>query len=186
VVTANITGSAGAMQHAAKKNPANEALDPDVVERLGKMFLMLSSSNDGDKLAAINALNRTLEKAGVDHHTLVARMAKPWLSDSSKEQFRGEIANARAIGKAEGLREAESKRGIESDFHSTDGSSVWREVARFVSRERHRLPLRNRDARNFEFIDSMEALSMSPHTSLSPGRANWLFDLFGKLGGKIT
>jgi hypothetical protein len=174
------------MQHAPKKNPANEALDQDLAERLGKMFLMLSSPNDGDKLAAVNALNRALEKNGVDHHTLVARMAKPWLSDSNKEQFKGEIANARALGRIEGQREAEAKRGLESDFHNTDGSSDWRAVARFVSRERQRLPLRNRDPRTFDFIDSMEALSMSPHTSLSPGRANWLFDLFGKLGGKIT
>ena len=85
-------------------------------------------------------------------------MAKPWLSDSNKEQFKGEIANARAIGRAEGLREAEAKRGLEDDFSNTDGSSDWRAVARFVSRERHRLPLRNRDPRTFEFIDNMVAL----------------------------
>jgi hypothetical protein len=173
------------MHQAPKRIPANEPLDPDVVERLGKMFLMMSSSNDGDKLAAVNAFNRTLEKAGVDHHTLVARMTRPWLSDSSKEQFRGEIANARAIGHAEGLREAESKRGLEDDFSNTDGSSDWRAVARFVSRERHRLPLRNRDPRTFEFIDNILALTESPFTNLSPGRANWLYDLFGKLGGKV-
>ena len=174
------------MHQAPKPNPANAPLDPDVVEKLGKMFLMMSSSNDGDKLAAINALNRALERNDVDYHTLVARMTKPWLSSDAKEQFKGEIANARAIGRAEGLREAEAKRGIEDGFSNTDGSSDWRVVARFVSRERHRLPSRNRDVRTFDFIDSMEALSMSPHTSLSPGRANWLFDLFGKLGGKVT
>jgi hypothetical protein len=174
------------MQHAPKKNPANEPLDPEVAEKLGKMFLMLSSSNDGDKLAAINALNRALEKSGVDHHALVARMTKPWLSDSSKDLFKAEIANARVIGRAEGLREAEAKRGLDDGFASTDGSSDWRAVARFVSRERHRLPLRNRDPRTFEFIDNIMALTGSPHTNLSPGRANWLYDLFGKLGGKIT
>lgn len=174
------------MGQAPERNPANEPLDPDVAERLGKMFLMLSSPNDGDKLAAMHALDRALEKNGVDYHTLVKRMVKPWLSDSSKEQFRSEIANAKAIGRAEGLREAESKRGVESDFHSTDESTDWREIARFVSRERGRLPLRNRDARTFEFIDNILALTTSPFTNLSPGRANWLYDLFGKLGGRIT
>ncbi len=44
------------MQHAPKKNPANEPLDSDVVEKLGKVFLMMSSPNDGDKLAALHAL----------------------------------------------------------------------------------------------------------------------------------
>lgn len=80
--------------NAPPKNPANEALDSDVVEKLGKVFLMISSPNDGDKLAAVHALNRALEKNGVDYHTLVARMAKPWLSNSAKEQFRSEIASA--------------------------------------------------------------------------------------------
>ena len=173
-------------QQAPKQNPASAPLESNVVERITKVFLLMSSSNDGEKLAAVHALNRALEANGVDHHVLVARMAKPWLSDGSKEQFRAEIANARAIGRAEGLREAEAKRGIEDDFNSTDGSSDWRAVARFVSRERHRLPARNRDARNFEFIDNIMALTASPHTALSSPRATWLYDLFGKLGGKIT
>jgi hypothetical protein len=174
------------MPQAPRRNPANEPLDAEVIEKLGKVFLIMSSPKDGDKLAAMHALDRALERNGVDYHTLVARMAKPWLSDGSKEQFRAEIANAKAIGRAEGLREAESKRGLESDFRSTDGSSDWREVARFVSRERQRLPLRNRDSGTFEFIDNIVALTGSPFTSLSPGRANWLYDLFGKLGGKIA
>jgi hypothetical protein len=173
-------------QQAPKKNPANEPLDVEVLDRITKVFLLMSSSSDGEKLAAMHALNRVLESNGVDHHTLVARMAKPWLSDSAKEQFKNELANARIAGRVEGAREAEAKRGIEDDFNSTDGSSDWRAVARFVSRERHRLPARNRDPRTFDFIDSMFALTGSPHTNLSPGRANWLYDLFGKLGGKIT
>jgi hypothetical protein len=174
------------MQHTAKRNPASEALDPDVVERLGKMFLMLSSNNDGDKLAAINALNRTLEKAGVDHHTLVARMTKPWLSDSAKEQFKNELANARIAGRAEGMREVEAKRRIEDDLSNTDGSSDWRAVARFVSRERNRLPLRRRDDWGSQFIDNMVALANMPRTTLTPKQANHLSRLFAELGGKIT
>jgi hypothetical protein len=174
------------MQRAPKKNPASEPLDPDVVEKLGKVFLLISSPNDGEALTALRMFNRALEANGVDHHTIVARMAKPWLSDSAKDQFKNELANARIAGRVEGAREAEAKRGIEDDFSNTDGSSDWRAVAKFVSRERHRLPLRNRDPRTFEFIDNIMALTLSPHTHLSPGRATWLYDLFGKLGGKIT
>jgi hypothetical protein len=173
-------------QQAPKQNPANEPLDAEVLERITKVFLLMSSSNEGEKLAAVHALNRALEANGVDHHVLVARMAKPWLSDGAKEQFKSELANARVAGRAEGAREAEAKRGLADDFSNTDGSSDWRAVARFVSRERQRLPLRNRDPRTFEFIDSIVALTASPHTNLSTPRANWLFDLFGKLGGRIT
>ena len=82
-------------QQAPKKNPANEPLDPDVVEKLGKVFLLISSPNDGEALTALRMFNRALEANGVDHHTLVARMAKPWLSDSSKDLFKTELANAK-------------------------------------------------------------------------------------------
>jgi hypothetical protein len=170
----------------AKPNPSNEPLDPDVLEKLGKIFLMISSPNEREALTALRMLNHALEANGIDHHTLVARMAKPWLSDSAKEQFKSELANARIAGRVEGMREVEAKRGLEDDFSNTDGSSNWREVARFVGRERHRLPARSRDAWNVEFIDNMVALAASPLTSLSPKRATHLYNLFGKLGGKIT
>jgi hypothetical protein len=175
------------MQQAPKRNPANEPLDPDVVERLGKMFLMMSSSNDGDKLAAVNAFNRTLEKAGVDHHTLVARMAKPWLSDSSKEQFRGAIANARALGRSEGLREAETKRGIEDGFANTDGSDDWRQLALYIDREKHRLPSRDQTDWCREFISDMatRARLLSDYQP-SPRQLVQLHRFFVRLGGKIT
>jgi hypothetical protein len=173
-------------QQAPKRNPANEPLDAEVLERLGKVFLMMSSPHEPEKLNAMRALDQAMKANGIDHHVLVARMAKPWLSDSAKEQFKSELANARIAGRAECAREAESKRGLEDDFSNTDGSSDWRAVAKFVSRERHRLPARNRDARNFEFIDNIMALTASPHTTLSSPRATWLYDLFGKLGGKIT
>jgi hypothetical protein len=173
-------------QQAPKKNPANEPLDQDVVDKLGKVFLLISSPNDGEALTALRMFNRALEANGVDHHTLVARMKGPWLSDGSKEQFRAEIANARALGRAEGLREAETKLSLADDFTNTDGSSNWRAVARFVSRERERLPPRSRDAWNAEFIDNMIALAASPLTKLSPKQATHLYNLFGKLGGKIT
>jgi hypothetical protein len=129
-------GEEAVPQQAPKPNPANESLDPDVIERLGKMFLIMSSPNDGDKLAAMHALDRALEKSGVDYHTLVARMARPWLSDSNKEHFRSEIANASAAGRAEGAREIEAKQYSGDDFRSADGSPDWRGIALYVQREK--------------------------------------------------
>jgi hypothetical protein len=168
------------MHQAPKPNPANAPLDPDVVEKLSKMFLILSSPNDGDKLAAINALNRALEKNDVDYHTLVARMAKPWLSTGAKEEFRDAIANASAIGKAEGLREAEAKQFGIGDFRNADGSSDWRAVSLYVQREKHRLL-----QRHHEFIDDMAAripFAREP----TPKQSAYLHSLFLKLGGRIT
>jgi hypothetical protein len=167
------------------KNPASEALDPEVVERICKVFLIMSSPVDGDKLAAMRALDTALKKNDVDYHVLVARMKKPWLSDADKELFQTKLREAKEAGRLEGRRHAEIERS--DDFNSTDGSDDWRVVARYVDRERQRLPARNRDERTFDFINSMAALAMSSYpTALSPARERWLLDLFGKLGGKIT
>jgi hypothetical protein len=172
---------------APRKNPANEPLDVEVVEKLGKVFLMLSSPNDGDKLAAVHALDRALEKNGVDYHTLVARMAKPWLSDSSKEQFRGEIANAKAIGRAEGLRETEARRGLEDGFVNTDGSDDWRRLALYIDREKHRLSPRDQTDWCREFISDMATRArLLPDYEPSPRQLVQLHRFFAKLGGKIT
>ena len=174
-------------QQAPKKNPANEPLDPDVVEKLGKVFLLISSSSDGEALTALRMFNRALEANGVDHHTLVARMAKPWLSDSSKDLFKTELANAKAIGRAEGLREAESKRGAEDAFSSTDGSDDWRQIALYVDREKQRLPPRDQTDWSCEFIDDMatRARLLSGYQP-SPKQLVQLRKFFVRLGGKIT
>ena len=157
-----------------------------MVEKLGKVFLMISSPNDGDKLAVVHALNRALEKNGVDYHTLVARMAKPWLSNSAKEQFRSEIASARAAGRVEALREIEAQRGG-GDFRSTDGSDDWKKIALYVQREKDRLPARVRTAQTLEFIDDMAMRAQSPFSrEPTQKQGAWLYDLFSKLGGRIT
>jgi hypothetical protein len=169
-----------------KPNLANARLDPDVVNRITKVFSLTASSNDGEGLAAVRMLYRVLQANGIDQHVLIARMKNSWLSDEHKEVFTKKVDEARIAGRAEGAREVEAKRGHEVGFSNTDQSTDWRAVARYVSRERHRLPWRNQDAKTFEFINGMVALAQSPSTSLSQGRANWLFDLLAKLGGRVT
>jgi hypothetical protein len=166
--------------NAKPKNPANEPVHPDVVEKLGKIFLVMSSPNNGDKLAAIHALDRALTTNGVDYHVLVARMKKPWLSDSAKEQFKSELANARAAGRAETLREVEAKQYGVDDFRSADGSPDWRAIALYIQREKLRLP-----DRQHKFIDDMAA-HVPFNRELSPKQLQYLQSLFLKLGGKIT
>ena len=169
------------------KNPANEALDQDVIERLNKMFLILSSPNDGDKLAAIHALNRALEKNGVDYHVLTARMAKPWLSDSAKAQFQAELANREAIGRASALKEIESRRSAEEIFSSTDGSDDWRKLALYIDREKHRLPPREQTDWSRTFIADMALRArLDPTYEVKPKQLVQLHRFFARLGGKIT
>lgn len=166
--------------NAPPKNPAHERLDSDVVEKICKVFLIMSSPNDGDKLAAMHALDHALEKNGVDYHVLVARMAKPWLSDSNKEQFRNEIANARAAGRAEGAIEVEARHYGVDDFRNADGSADWRAIALYVQREKHRLL-----ERHHEFIDDMAA-RIPFNREPTPKQSAYLQSLFLKLGGRIA
>jgi hypothetical protein len=169
------------------KNPAAEALDPDVVEKLGKIFLVMSSSIDGDKLVAMHALDKALKKNNVDYHVLVARMTKPWLSDSAKELFKTELNNARALGREEALRESEGKRASADVFLSTDGSDDWRQMALSVEREKHRLSGYDQTEWSREFIDDMATRArLLPDYQVRPKQLVQLRRFFVRLGGKIT
>jgi hypothetical protein len=168
------------------------------LERIYVLIAKLADPNDNTRKITAGKLGNALSDAGLDFHDVVAcakenlaRIAtgeerKSWLNDSDKKLFQAKLAEAKEAGRAEGRREAASTTHSDDDFSSTDGSTDWRAVARYVHRERNRLPLRNRDQRNFRFIDNMVTLASSPFTTLSSPRANWLYDLFGKLGGKIT
>jgi hypothetical protein len=167
--------------------------------KLNRVYLLiakLADSNENTRSIAVGKLGNALSDAGVDFHALVectkeslARIAtgeerKSWLNDKDKALFRAKLEEAKEAGRREALLLNSVRRF--DDFSNTDGSTDWRAVAHYVDRERCRLPARNRDPRTFEFIDNIVTLAASPYTSLSAPRANWLFDLFGKLGGKIT
>jgi hypothetical protein len=170
-----------------KPNPANARLDPDVVDKLGKVFALTGSASDGEALAAVRMLNRVLKTNGVDPQVLIARMKNSWVSDEHKAQFAAKVEQARAAGRIEGQRQATARLDLRDDFDDDDEASVdWRLVARFVGRERHRLPPYKRDAWNEEFINNMVALAASSYTSLSTKQTNILYGLYGALGGKIT
>lgn len=48
-----------------------------LVPRLEKLLLMLSSGSDGETLAAVRAIDRTLRTAGADWHDLTGLLATP-------------------------------------------------------------------------------------------------------------
>jgi hypothetical protein len=74
-----------------KPNPANARLDPDVVDKLSKVFALTGSANDGEALNAVRMLNRVLKVNGVDHQVLIARMKNSWVSDEHKAQFAAKV-----------------------------------------------------------------------------------------------
>jgi hypothetical protein len=159
------------------------ALSPDLIDRLTKIIVMFSSPNEGDLVAAGLALQRQLASAQTDIHALAAHLkAGGGLSDDDKRQIKAEIANAYAAG----VRDGEARAHGVDDLRNTDGSIDWRQVALYVAREKGRLPTRTRE-KSLEFIADM-ATRAELQFSREPTQrqAEWLHDLFFKLGGKIT
>jgi hypothetical protein len=159
--------------------------------RLGNIIMLLASSNDGDVLVAAHALARTLHSAGVDHHDLVKHIEEPSLNDRQIKLIQDEIDQRANIahdeGFVEGLRRAEAKQSGLDDFHNVDGTPDWRQIALFVQREKLRLPARAQTAQTSEFIEDMMMRARSPFSYAPTQKQHaWLYDLFLKLGGKIT
>jgi hypothetical protein len=164
------------------------SLPPDLVDRLVKIILMFSSPNDGDLINAGRALQRQLASAHTDIHAVAAHLkASGGLSAEDKQQIRAAIADARAAGYADGVRHGEARAHGVEDFRNADGTVDWRQVARFVQREKGRLPPRAQNPKTFEFIDDMAMRAGSPFSREPTQKQHeWLHDLFFKLGGKLT
>jgi hypothetical protein len=131
------------------------ALSPELIDRLTKIIVMLSSPNEGDLVAAGRALQRQLASAHTDIYALVERLR----AGEDKNQFATE-ANA---AYAQGLRDGEARAYGSDGFHSVDESAEWREVALYVAREKNRLPSRTLQ-KSAEFIADMATRAKSPYS----------------------
>jgi hypothetical protein len=170
---------------AVSKHPARANLKPETLVLLDKMFGKMSSDNPHEAGVAAVMFFKAARADGIDLQTLRDRVAKSWMSDEDAQLFRDTIAKAKEAGKREALLLNSAPRS--DDFERTDGRVDWREIAKYVDRERHRLPARNQNDKTFDFINSMPALAMSTYPkTLSEPREKWPLDRFGKLGGKVT
>ena len=150
-----------------------------ILHRLASCIRMLLAT-DGQRTAAIFGVQRMLEGIGkdnnIDVHALADRVEKggSGLTEDYKRQVRAEIANARAIGYAEGVRAAEAR-------FRPDGKLTFSEVALYAQRQINRIP-----PDKHEFISKM-ALYAIEEFEPSPKQGKFLFDLFVQyLGGRIT
>src|SRR5215831_14851980 len=129
------------------------ALPPELTAKLAKPIRLLASDSKGEAFAALCAVARLLETNGQSFHTLADHIENAngsGLSEDDKQKIKSEIANARAIGYAEGVKAAEAKQHGTGAFRNTDGKLEWAEVVLFVQREKHRVP-----SKHHEFIDDM-------------------------------
>jgi hypothetical protein len=150
------------------------ALPSEVTAKLGNVIRRMSSSSDGEIVAAVHAMLRLLASCGADIHTLAERIEKGGMSEKYRDEVRAQIKKAHEVGYEKGVRAAEAR-------FRPDGKLEFSEVALFVEREINRLP-----PDKHEFIHKM-AFYARQELEPSPKQGKFLFDLFVQyLGGKIT
>src|SRR5499427_8203520 len=143
--------------------------------KLGKPIRLMASDSQGEALAALCAIARLLESYSCSFHTLADHVENAngsGLSEDDKQKIRSEIENARAAGYAEGVRADEAKQHGTGAFRNTDGTLEWTEVARYVQREKDRLP-----SKHHEFINDMASRTVYGREP-TPKQHQYLHSLF--------
>jgi hypothetical protein len=109
------------------------ALPSEVTAKLGNVIRRMSSSSDGEIVAAVHAMLRLLASCGADIHTLAERIENGGMSEKYRDEVRAQIKKAHEVGYEKGVRAAEAR-------FRPDGKLEFSEVALFVEREINRLP----------------------------------------------
>jgi hypothetical protein len=89
-------------------------------DKLGKLIKMLSSSNDGEVVAAAHAIMRTLEAEGADIHTLAERVEGRKLSQAEMQRI---YDKAFAAGKQSAAEQQQPA------FHDVTNELSWHAIA---------------------------------------------------------
>jgi hypothetical protein len=161
------------------------SLPPEIVARrderrgskLGDLIRRLSSNSDGEIVATVYAMRRTLAAVGTDFHGLAEYVEAVNGKHVPEEQIR---RDAWAAAYAQAVQDLENRQHGVDDFIGTDGKPTWEAVALFLQRNKHRL-----DSKHYEFIDDMAGRTAWGHEP-TERQHKYLHSLFFKLGGKIT
>ena len=150
--------------------------DPIIAKRIADLVRRLSSSSDGEIIATVHALQRTLEANSLDIHAI----ADPLEASNGKHIPEEKMQRVWDAAYARGVQDTENRQHGSDDFLGTDGKPTWEAVALFLQRNKHRL-----DPKHHEFIDDMAARTAWGHEP-TERQHKYLHSLFFKLGGKIT
>jgi hypothetical protein len=141
-------------------------------EKIAAVVRLLASDRDGEKLAAVAALERTLKSAGTDFNGLALGIENLGKSTVVPDEIKKKIWDA-------AVQHTENRLHGADDFRSTDGKPTWQSVALYCQRNKHRL-----DAKHHDFIDKVAAQTVYGREP-TPPMHKYLFSLFLRLGGKI-
>lgn len=123
-------------------------MTPETHERIGKLIPRLASDQDGEVLATVRALVRTLKAGGLDLHDLVKMLAPPgqarsqrateppWSPRASEPDFAAEMARRAKAEAEQKLREAEARR--QKTYTPNDRAGGWGgDSSQRVKRDEH-------------------------------------------------
>jgi hypothetical protein len=117
--------------------------DPAIAKRIADLIRRLSSPSDGEIIATVHALQRTLETNGLDIHAIADPLEAPNGKHIPEEQMQ-KVWDA---AYARGVQDTENRQHGSDDFIGTDGKPTWQAVALFLQRNKDRLtaldPTRN-------------------------------------------
>jgi hypothetical protein len=143
-------------------------------ERVGQLIRMLGSDREGERHAALGALDRTLRNAGLDFNVL-ASAVEP-LNDQL--DFVAEMDRVYEVGLAANARKEPPPNLDFNTFRDVDGKVTWQAMALFCQERRDRL----KDDWEREFIADMAAGNRGRDPS--ERQMPYLKKAYFRLGGK--
>ena len=102
--------------------------DPIIAKRIADLVRKLSSPSDGEIIATVRALQRTLEANRLDIHAIAGPLEAP-NGKSIPEEKMQRVWDA---AYARGVQDTENRQHGSDDFLGTDGKPTWKAVALFV------------------------------------------------------
>jgi hypothetical protein len=147
-------------------------------QRLADLIRLLGTEHDGEAIATVRALGRTLASRGLTFTDLgdgVEKLASGGLTQSEMERIRD-------VAYAKGLADAEHKRAEGQSVYGLrpDGSHDWEEIALHCQRQKQRL-----EAKHHQFVDDM-ASRLTWGREPSERQGKYLLSLFRQIGGRTA
>lgn len=144
-----------------------------IAGKLAPLIRLLSSDQDGEILAAVRALVRTLRRAGADIHALADRVEKSDAGGLTEAEMR-KLYDA---GYAAGVRAAENEqnRPFFRNVNLNDDPS-WHDIARECAAPGARL----RDDRERKFVNDMVRWTVHGGAPTEK-QAKWLRSIYARI-----
>jgi hypothetical protein len=153
------------------------ALNEPVAKRIADLIRMLSSTHDGEILAAIAAMKRLFKAERLDFHDIatVIESCNGAIEERKYSDADAEIIFARGVEK--GRSQQQQQEMSPPEFYDADGHPRWNEIALFCQRNNARL----RSDWEKSFVDDMAGNTVWRQPTEK--QAKHLLAIFVKLGG---